>query len=76
MSDLREKLVARFTHIFTGCAGDYDKPMEALADECIRQMEWARTGWVASKDNNGSRYYTVAGPRDPLTAAPDAWRPE
>jgi hypothetical protein len=45
-----------------------------LADECIRQMEWARTGWVECKDNNGSSFYS-RGASTYLTLAPEDWKP-
>jgi len=47
-----------------------------VADECIRQMEWARKGWLERIDSNGSRFYMTAPPQSPLTLAPDDWKPE
>jgi hypothetical protein len=45
-----------------------------VADEVLRQMEWARTRWVARVDNNGSTFYSeIAG--SPLTLAPEGWSP-
>ena len=80
MSDLREKLAARLhAALCTVDMDTYEIPELAellpLADECIRQMEWARTGWIASKDNNGSMFYTKETPPVPLTPAPDDWTP-
>ena len=68
MSDLRERLAERLVHV----AGGLPNPggmgwgmFLLLADECIRQMEWARHD-----------VYNMHGERDatePLTAAPDDW---
>jgi hypothetical protein len=41
-----------------------------VADECIRQMEWART---LGRTDNPDRYWE---PYPELTAAPDDWNPK
>ena len=85
--DLREKLAARlaatsprmdFANQMMHPSPTFDSHADWLrvADECIRQMEWARTGWIASKGSNGSTFYTNANPPIPLTPAPDDWRPQ
>ena len=89
--DLREKLSTRLLTAYGEgyervTRPDPDNPggtvinvVEAwncVADECIRQMEWARTGWIASKDSSGSTFYTNANPPVPLNPAPDDWRAE
>ena len=46
----------------------------ALADEVVRQMEWARQMKAYRTDARGSRYFTVDA-TSPLTPAPDEWKP-
>ena len=46
-----------------------------IARECLRQMEWARNGWVVRIDSNGSRFYSEAPPESELTLAPEDWTP-
>lgn len=86
MDDLREKLAERFADIFLARYGDgspyatlntwqREKWLE-MADECIRQMEWARHEcpfeWAGTPDP-----VTKAGSPDAiLTPAPPDWRPD
>ena len=86
MTDLRDAIAQRLCDLTLARMGD-STPWQTsarhtkdyyrhMADECIRQMEWARTGWIASKGSNGSTFYTNANPPIPLTPAPDDWKPQ
>jgi hypothetical protein len=69
--DLREKLVKRLMGEFwRGTnhepSGEFNDHWTRTADECIRQMEWARQ---ACGDGPGRPQ------GKPLTLAPEGWRP-
>lgn len=96
MSDLRETLATRLLRAYGEGYEQVTRPdpdneggtvtnvVEAwnfVADECIRQMEWAASRQTAATDSNGSRFYTPEGwgtpwDRSKLTPAPDDWKPE
>ena len=88
MADLREKLAARMDAImqrYFGHEGAYAGYAETLADECIRQMEWARrhccpVSKYESIEIDKTKYPGMSGIRivgtNPLTPAPDDWKPE
>jgi hypothetical protein len=67
---LREKMVTRLQE--WQCA-QCDMPLsfwQSLADECIRQMEWARRQeWVTEE------MFRTARIARPLTLAPEDWKP-
>ena len=91
MSDLREKLAGRLFDVVQKARHAPIDPATmyvdaqwteyaALADECIRQMEWAREAalvsvsepgrdWAENRREHPDRYPS-------LTSAPDDWRPE
>ena len=71
MKDLRENLAERFADVldpYLGHEGYWPGGAEAMADECIRQMEWAAQNAFDSCCNRGML------PQD-LTPAPDDWTP-
>jgi hypothetical protein len=86
MSDLRETLALRLRHVTyangfgVNPAGSVDEFGRILADECIRQMEWAREAtlvsvsepgrdWAENRREHPDRYPA-------LTTAPPDWRPK
>ena len=89
MADLREKLATRLLTAYGEgyervARPDPDNPggtvinvVEAwncVADECIRQMEWARTECVESVDSYDAGNSWLKNKS--LTPAPDDWKPE
>ena len=47
-----------------------------MADECIRQMEWARgIGYRHAELASDDADYVLAVNRPPLTLAPEDWKP-
>ncbi len=90
MSDLREQLAARLAEVIRPIEGivgfsDYEETCDlARADECIRQMEWARReatksceyiGEGCGSDGGDCECQCLADPFSILTAAPDNWSP-
>jgi len=78
VSDLRDGIGRRLAEIFAEHHGwDVEDAIKTIggdtlrhqADECIRQMEWA----VYTSMDPTVRENTKA---DPLTPAPDDWKPE
>jgi len=79
MSDLREQLSTRLLMCFGEGRARHMQPdgtvnvvavWNCVADECIRQMEWAAA--------NGFNHCCSRGlhnPLDPLTLAPEDWKP-
>jgi len=74
MSDLREDLAGKLWKEWEGlglATGELAMHrFERVADECIRQMEWAAA--------NGFNHCCSRGlhnPLDPLTLAPEDWKP-
>ena len=77
MSFLREKLARRFCEIYGRDIWDIDEPANdkwrELADECIRQMEWARHEISTQYEYRDD----VEPPADfELTYAPPSWQSE
>lgn len=78
---LREELAARLARImnrYFGHEGAYPGFDLALADECIRQMEWARnecTGEHWEGDGRDGTRHLVDRSELPLTLAPEDWKP-
>lgn len=90
MSDLREQLANRLANVGGGtiCVGENDfgahafrenlEKWLALADECIRQMEWARTECVGERwggDGRDGTRHIVDRSELLLTLAPEDWKP-
>ena len=79
MSDLREKLTDRLSellHPYLGYEGVWPGGVEALADECIRQMEWAfQRGQARGIQDERGTVAHGSMRKTALTAAPDDWRP-
>ena len=70
MSDLREKLAARIKG--PNCAYPLDnEDWLAVADECIRQMEWAR-----KEHGLDAAVWWKSPQMRSLTLAPDDWSPD
>ena len=80
MSDLRAEMTKRMMYILVTS----DAHPVALADECLRQMEWARrhccpVAKYESIEIDKNKYPGISGVRvvgtNPLTAAPADWNP-
>lgn len=93
MSDLREQLANRLANVGGGtiCVGENDfgahafrenlEKWLALADECIRQMEWARRKCARPRRDDHkdpsmpSAVFHIPGTYVDLTLAPEDWKP-
>jgi hypothetical protein len=87
MSDLRETLATRLWIISLGAAAPkvlthtpnhfVMEGWRALADECIRQMGWARHNALIERDWNAIMRQAALDDdlSMPLTPAPDGWSP-
>ena len=72
---LREELARRLARI---CETEEDWGLYTTqADECIRQMEWARTrhGEKWEGDGRDGTRHIVDLDEEPLTLAPEDWKP-
>ncbi|HLE28139.1 MAG TPA: hypothetical protein VI793_08485 [Anaerolineales bacterium] len=77
---LRQQVTARFDEILKPYGDrllDDDGWLIALADECIRQMEWARrecTGEHWEGDGRDGTRHLVDRSEEPLILAPEGWK--
>jgi hypothetical protein len=70
MNELRDRIAERLCNLTLAQTGDATSYYLKMADECIRQMEWAREehGWTTCPICGGP-------PHDDLTPAPEDWKP-
>ena len=82
-SDLEVEMEARLHNVYLEKAPTQYLSLDganAMARECLRQMEWARSRLIAREDSNGTRFYVDGNwgtpwHTKPLTLAPEDWKP-